>query len=129
MHIHIRNHELVFSLLSSKLSSLSPFITQILYIGGKGDGNIRYYEITDEAPYCHFLSEYRTNIPQKGLGWTSKRACDTSTVCFVFLYICPCVCVRVLVAVVSLSSNTRSLTCTVSSFSFLASFSAKSLGS
>ena len=42
------------------------------YIAGKGDGNIRYYEITEEAPYCHFLSQYQSSAPQRGLGWLPK---------------------------------------------------------
>lgn len=52
--------------------------TSILYLGGKGDGNIRYYEMTDEAPYLHIISEYRSNEPQKGLDFIPKRACDTA---------------------------------------------------
>jgi len=48
----------------------------VMYIAGKGDGNIRYYEITEEAPYCHFLSQYQSSAPQRGLGWLPKIGCD-----------------------------------------------------
>jgi len=50
--------------------------TNMLYLAGKGDGNIRYYEIVDEAPYIHFLSEYKSASPQRGMGWTSKLCMD-----------------------------------------------------
>jgi len=50
----------------------------ILYVGGKGDGNIRYFEIVDTDPWIHFLSEFRDNQSQKGLCWLPKRACDTT---------------------------------------------------
>jgi len=50
----------------------------ILYLGGKGDGNIRYFELTDEEPYLHYLSEFRSTESQKGLTFLPKLACDTS---------------------------------------------------
>jgi len=76
--------------LKNKLSSqsvdsasglLMPFYdedTKILFLGGKGDGNIRYYEIVEEAPYIHFLSEFKSNTPQRGLAALPKRACNVS---------------------------------------------------
>lgn len=48
----------------------------ILYLGGKGDSSIRYFEIVNEAPYAHGLSEFRDTKMQKGLGWLPKRGCD-----------------------------------------------------
>jgi len=50
----------------------------ILYLGGKGDGNIRYYEVVDEAPYIHYLTEFKTNTPQRGLCLVPKRALSVS---------------------------------------------------
>jgi coronin-1B/1C/6 len=52
--------------------------TSVLFIGGKGDGSIKYFEVVNEAPYIHFLSEFRNSQSQKGLGWLPKYACDTS---------------------------------------------------
>jgi hypothetical protein len=52
--------------------------TSILFIGGKGDGNLRYLEAVDEAPYLHFLSEFRSSQSQKGLGWMPKRGLNVS---------------------------------------------------
>lgn len=36
----------------------------------QGDGNIRYYELSAEKPYMNFLTEYRSLLPQRGLGET-----------------------------------------------------------
>jgi hypothetical protein len=38
------------------------------------DGNIRYYEYVDEAPFLHFLSEYKSSEPQRGLAFLPKTA-------------------------------------------------------
>ena len=35
-----------------------------MYLAGKGDGNIRYYEVVDEAPYVHFLNQFLSGNPQ-----------------------------------------------------------------
>ena len=45
----------------------------VLYLAGKGDGNIRYFEITDAAPFCFSLSEYRSSTSQKGVCFLPKR--------------------------------------------------------
>jgi coronin-1B/1C/6 len=50
----------------------------VLYVAGKGDGNIRYFEIVDSEPYVHYLSEFRDNSSQKGIAWAPKRAVDTT---------------------------------------------------
>ncbi|XP_038588289.1 coronin-2B-like [Micropterus salmoides] len=60
---------------------LFPFYdpdTHMLYLAGKGDGNIRYYELSTEKPYISFLREYRSLLPQKGLGVMPKRGLDVS---------------------------------------------------
>ncbi|XP_049576287.1 coronin-2A [Syngnathus scovelli] len=67
---------------------LFPFYdpdTHMLYLAGKGDGNIRYYEISSEKPYIHYLTEYRSNLPQKGMGVMPKRGLDVS-MCEVFRF-------------------------------------------
>ncbi|XP_030630812.1 coronin-2B [Chanos chanos] len=50
----------------------------MLYLAGKGDGNIRYYEVASEKPYIHFLAEYRSPLPQRGLAVMPKRGLDMS---------------------------------------------------
>lgn len=57
--------------------------TQLLYLAGKGDGNVRFYEMTDETPYCYPISEHRTNVSAKGMAWVPKRGlnimgCETA---------------------------------------------------
>jgi len=49
---------------------LMPFYdndTGVLFLAGKGDGNIRYYEITDDGTKIYFLSQYQSNVPARGM--------------------------------------------------------------
>uniref|UniRef100_A0A671UQP7 Coronin n=1 Tax=Sparus aurata TaxID=8175 RepID=A0A671UQP7_SPAAU len=58
---------------------LFPFYdpdTNMLYLAGKGDGNIRYYELSTEKPYINFLTEYRSLLPQKGIGEPGRTTVD-----------------------------------------------------
>jgi coronin-1B/1C/6 len=52
----------------------------ILFLGGKGDGTINYYEFdneTDEPKKAVFhLNSYTSNTPQAGLCFMPKRGCD-----------------------------------------------------
>mmetsp|Transcript_32550 Transcript_32550/g.29399 ORF Transcript_32550/g.29399 Transcript_32550/m.29399 type:complete len:343 (+) Transcript_32550:236-1264(+) len=48
----------------------------VLYVGGKGDGNIRYYELADGQ--LHTLNQHTSTTPAKGLGWVPKRCVDTT---------------------------------------------------
>lgn len=45
----------------------------VLFLYGKGDASIRYFEIVKEAPYLHFLSEFRDSKSQKGGGFIPQR--------------------------------------------------------
>ncbi|NXB00993.1 CORO6 protein, partial [Cnemophilus loriae] len=56
---------------------LLPFY-DIVYLCGKGDSSIRYFEITDEAPYVHYLNTYSSKEPQRGMGFMPKRGLDVS---------------------------------------------------
>jgi coronin-1B/1C/6 len=56
---------------------MMPFYDEdvkMLYLTGKGDGNVRYYELTDEAPFLFALAEHRTNVSTKGADFLPKRA-------------------------------------------------------
>jgi len=60
---------------------LLPFFdtdTNVLFLAGKGDGNIRYFEIVDEAPYIFSLSEFKSATPQRGVAMLPKRAVNVS---------------------------------------------------
>jgi len=50
--------------------------TAVLFLAGKGDGNIRYYEVTNEGEFVYFLSEYKSNDPLIGMCPVPKRALD-----------------------------------------------------
>jgi coronin-1B/1C/6 len=49
--------------------------TNLLFLGGKGDGNVRYYEIVNDAPW-QFLIESSKGTPARGLCMLPKRTCD-----------------------------------------------------
>ncbi|XP_029467331.1 coronin-6 isoform X2 [Rhinatrema bivittatum] len=60
---------------------LLPFYdpdSSIVYLCGKGDSSIRYFEITDEPPYVHYLNTYSSKEPQRGMGFMPKRGLDVS---------------------------------------------------
>ncbi|CAF3532217.1 unnamed protein product [Rotaria sp. Silwood1] len=53
--------------------------TRTVYLAGKGDGNIRYYEVSDQGePYLYFLSEYKSSSPQRCLGVMPKIGLDVT---------------------------------------------------
>ncbi|KAF5316705.1 hypothetical protein D9619_006802 [Psilocybe cf. subviscida] len=51
-----------------------PFWTDnnILFLAGKGDGNIRYYEYDSDS--LHALSEHKSSEPQRGMCFLPRRA-------------------------------------------------------
>ncbi|NXY10558.1 COR2A protein, partial [Pteruthius melanotis] len=57
----------------------------MLYLVGKGDGNIQYYEVSPEKPYLKYLMEYRSHLPQKGIGMMPKRGLDVAA-CEIFRF-------------------------------------------
>ena len=61
-------------------SVMMPFMdedTNMVYVGGKGDGSIKYYHLWDESEVpMVFLSSYQTTDPQKGLCMMPKTMLD-----------------------------------------------------
>jgi len=58
---------------------LMPFFdedTNLLFLAGKGDGNIRFYEIVNDEPWQFYLGEYRSTTPCRGMAMLPKRICD-----------------------------------------------------
>lgn len=58
---------LMTDIIDSSSGVVFPFYdsdTNIVFLAGKGDGNIRYYEVVDEYPYIHFLSQFLSGNPQ-----------------------------------------------------------------
>jgi coronin-1B/1C/6 len=65
--------------LDSSAGIIIPYFAEgndVLFLAGKGDGNIRYYEF--EGDHFHFLSEHKTADPQRGIGFLPRRALDVS---------------------------------------------------
>ncbi|PVH73825.1 DUF1900-domain-containing protein [Cadophora sp. DSE1049] len=63
-----------FTVLDSISGVCMPFWddgTQCLYLAGKGDGNIRYFEYENDK--FEFLSEYKSGDPQRGLAFVPRR--------------------------------------------------------
>ena len=63
-----------FEMLDSISGVCMPFWddgTQCLYLAGKGDGNIRYYEYQNDK--FEYLSEYKSADPQRGVAFLPKR--------------------------------------------------------
>ena len=63
-----------FDLLDSISGVAMPFFdesTQCLYVAGKGDGNIRYFEYENDK--LEYLSEYKSADPQRGIAFMPKR--------------------------------------------------------
>jgi len=52
--------------------------TKILFMGGKGDSSIKYWEMVNTSPYMHFLSSFSDNQSQKGVCFLPKTSCDTT---------------------------------------------------
>ncbi|ETN39490.1 uncharacterized protein HMPREF1541_05715 [Cyphellophora europaea CBS 101466] len=63
-----------FQMLDSISGVCIPFWddgTNCLYLAGKGDGNIRYYEYENDK--FEYLSEYKSSDPQRGISFLPKR--------------------------------------------------------
>ncbi|KAH8653461.1 hypothetical protein BX600DRAFT_483150 [Xylariales sp. PMI_506] len=63
-----------FTTLDSISGVCMPFwddSTNCLYLAGKGDGNIRYFEYENDK--FEFLSEYKSGDPQRGVAFLPKR--------------------------------------------------------
>jgi len=48
----------------------------VLYLAGKGDGTISYFELVNDDRKLYTLGIYRNADPQKGGGWVPKRGLD-----------------------------------------------------
>lgn len=45
----------------------------------QGDSVIRYFEITTEPPFVHYINTFQTPDPQRGIGMMPKRGCDVNS--------------------------------------------------
>lgn len=70
---------------SGILQPFYDFDTKTLFLCGKGEGTIRYYETSNEEPYIWFLNQFISGQPQKALGWMPKRGLDVN-LCEIFRF-------------------------------------------
>lgn len=85
---HDLKKPLVQEVIDSSSGVVTPYFdydTKMIYLAGKGDGNIRYYELVDEAPYVYYLNQFLSGQPQKALGFMPKRGVNVSQ-CEVFRF-------------------------------------------
>ena len=78
-------HKPCFALFSGVLFPYYDHDTRMVYVAGKGDGNVRFYEIVEEAPWACYLNQFISGSPQRGLGVLPKRGCDTAR-CEIFRF-------------------------------------------
>lgn len=63
--------------IDSSAGIMMPFFddsTNILFLAGKGDGNIRYYEYTPQNDELYDISEFQSIEPQRGFAIAPKHA-------------------------------------------------------
>jgi coronin-2 len=85
---HDISKPLVAAEIDSASGILQPFFdfeTKTLYLCGKGEGCIRYYEIVDEHPHIYYLNSFISGQPQKALGWMPKRGLNVQA-CEIFRF-------------------------------------------
>lgn len=85
---HDLKKSLAHEVIDSSSGIVTPFYdydTKMCYFAGKGDGNIRYYEIVDEPPYIYFLNQFLSGQPQKSLGFMPKRGLNVQQ-CEIFRF-------------------------------------------
>ncbi|CBQ69234.1 probable CRN1-a coronin, that promotes actin polymerization and crosslinking to microtubules [Sporisorium reilianum SRZ2] len=63
--------------LDSSSGIIMPFWSDnsIVFLAGKGDGNIRYYELENDE--LHYLTESKSSEPQRGLTFVGRRFLNT----------------------------------------------------
>jgi coronin-1B/1C/6 len=61
---------------------IMPFFdpdTQLLYLAGKGDGNVRFYEMVNDKDFCYPVGDFRSSVSAKGMAWIPKRGLNIKT--------------------------------------------------
>ncbi|VDN02196.1 unnamed protein product [Thelazia callipaeda] len=50
----------------------------LVYLAGKGDCAIRYYEVNNEFPFVHYINTYTTSEPQRGIAFMPKLGLNSN---------------------------------------------------
>lgn len=66
------------TLIDTSSGVMMPFWSDnsIIFLAGKGDGNVRYYELDSDE--LHYLSEYKSTDPQRGMAFLPRRDLDAN---------------------------------------------------
>ena len=70
------------TLVDQASGSLLPFFdadASLLFLVGKGDCNMRYYEVVESAPLIHYVDQFVGKDPQRGAALCPKAVCDVAT--------------------------------------------------
>eukprot|EP01107_Rhizomastix_libera_P001302 TRINITY_DN1212_c0_g1_i1.p1 TRINITY_DN1212_c0_g1~~TRINITY_DN1212_c0_g1_i1.p1 ORF type:complete len:953 (-),score=271.28 TRINITY_DN1212_c0_g1_i1:66-2846(-) len=51
----------------------------VFAVYGKGDGNVRFFEVTDEEPYVHLLTESQSGVSIADMDFMPKTFCNVKT--------------------------------------------------
>ena len=54
--------------------------TGVLMLWGKGDTSIKFYELNNDAPMVHALTDHQTSVPQVGVALLHKTTCNVKEV-------------------------------------------------
>jgi len=54
----------------------------VITMWGKGDSTLSFFELTDDDPYCHYVTDYVTNVMQIGVAFLPLSVCDVKDVEF-----------------------------------------------
>jgi len=68
--------------LDQSASVMMPYFDadiNVVHMGGKGETSIKHFEITEDAPYCHFLTAYNSKEPQRGIAFLPKNSVSVET--------------------------------------------------
>jgi len=53
--------------------------TNLVFLCGKGDSVIRYFEISADVPFVHYINTFQLPDPQRGIGVMPKRGVDVNS--------------------------------------------------
>lgn len=65
---------------SGVLNPVYDHSTGVLLLWGKGETSIKFWELNDQAPYAHALTDYQTTVPQLGVAVAPRHDCNVRDV-------------------------------------------------
>jgi WD40 repeat protein len=109
---HTTRHTLMVVMAGTGSGVFEPFFDEdigVVYLMANGDSSVKFWEVSEEAPYAHYLTENLSTRQQASVARLPKTACDVRNVraappsLSVVLRVRSCV-LRVLCAVVRVRS-------------------------